>query len=80
MLPLPAKPMRYIPAPDTFVAQLKTAKVHTLYLMCPRITVQSFQVHPKDEYFINMPTENYEQMKIIFSKPRVENPLTVNTL
>ena len=53
---------------------------HTLYLRCSRITVQSFQVQPKGECFINTPIENYEQMKIIFGKPRVENPLAVNML
>ena len=45
----------------------------TLYLMRPSITVPSFQVHPKDECFINMPIENYEQMKIIFGKPHAES-------
>ena len=48
--------------------------------MCPWITVPSFQVHPKDERFINTPIENYDQMKIIFGKPRVPNSLSVNTL
>ena len=38
------------------------------------------QVNPKDECFINTPIANYDQMKIIFSKPRVPNPLSVNTL
>ena len=48
--------------------------------MCPGITVPSFQTHPKDECFINTPIENYTQMKIIFGKPKVQNPLAVNTL
>ena len=54
--------------------------VHTLYLMRPGIIVQSFQVHQKDECFINTPIENYELMKIIFVKPRAVNPLAVNML
>ena len=48
--------------------------------MCPRIIVPSCQLHPKDECFINTHIENYTQRKIIFGRPKVQNPLAVNTL
>ena len=38
------------------------------------------QVNPKDKCFINKAIANYDQIKIIFGKPRVPNPLSVNTL
>ena len=52
----------------------------TLYLMCLGITVPSFSVSLKDKCLINTPIENYNQMKIIFDRLRVQNPLTINTL
>ena len=48
--------------------------------MCNCHHMSPIQVNPKDECFINTPIENYDQMKIIFGKPRVPNPLSVNTL
>ena len=48
--------------------------------MCNCHHVSPIQVNPKDECFINTPIENYDQMKIIFDKPLVPNPLSVNTL
>ena len=62
------------------VSFLTCSTAPTLYLLCVGLTVRSFQVNPKDECFLNSPIENYDQMKIIFGRPRVQNPLAVNTL
>ena len=42
--------------------------------------MSSLQTRPKDECFISTPIENYAQMKIMFDKRGLLNPLAVDTL